>query len=96
MPAEATLEEEEGRPGDSPSIHPSIHPSTHPSSTARVVKHSRSQTNSLALSALRDRETARREAGKKEDIGMIGGDLHLRGQPWLARDSDPCYRVRCP
>lgn len=25
---------------------------------------------------------------------MIGGDLHLRGQPWLARDSDPCHRVR--
>lgn len=76
-----------GRPGDSLSIHPS---------TARVVKHSRSQTNSLALSALRDRETARREAGRKEDIGMIGGDLHLRGQPWLARASDPCYRVRSP
>lgn len=74
------------------------HPSTHPSS-ARVVKHSRSQTNSLArlaLSALRDRGTARRKAGRKEDIGMIGGDLHLRGRPWLARDSDPCYRVRCP
>lgn len=91
MPAEATLEKEEGRLGDSPSVRPSFHPST-----ARVVKHSRSQTNSLALPALRDRETARREAGRKEDIGMIGGDLHLRGQPWLARDSDPCYRVRCP
>lgn len=71
--------------------HPSIHPST-----ARVVKHSRGQTNSLALSALRDRCTARREVGRKEDTGIIGGDLHLRGQPWLARDSDPCYRVRCP
>lgn len=85
-----TLGKEEGRPGDSPSIHPSIHPPT-----ARVVKHNRSQTNSPALPAIRSVETARREAGRKEDIGMIGGDLHLRGQPWLARDSDPCYRVRC-
>lgn len=89
MPAETTLEEGGGK-GQATAIHP-IHPST-----ARVVKHSRGQTNSLALSALRDRGTARREAGRKENIGIIGGDLHLRGQPWLARDSDPCYRVRCP